>query len=102
MQILKHSVVRPQRHSSCRNRLLARLQGEVQMIGHQAEGMNAVAEAADAFLDQFIEPRAVFSGKEDVLTCVTAQDDVVEAAGHVQTRFASHAAMIVGRRTLCN
>lgn len=82
--------------------LLARLESEVQMIGHQAKGMNLVAEATHAFFDQFIEPCAVFSAEEDVLTGVTAQDDVVEAAGHVQARFASHATRIVERRKLCN
>ena len=82
--------------------LLARLEGEVQMIGHQAEGMNPVAESTHTILDQFIEPRAVFSAEEDVLTGVPAQDDMVEAAGHVQAGFASHVVMIVERRALCN
>ncbi len=82
--------------------LLARLECEVHMIGHQAEGMNTVAEATDAILDQFIEPCAVFGGEENVLTGVTSQDDVVETTGHVQAGFASHATMISEWRALCN
>ena len=82
--------------------LLARLEGEVQVIGHQAKGMDPIAEAGNAFLDQFVEPRTVSSAEENILTGITAQDDVVEASRHVQAGFASHATIIAERRELCN
>ena len=69
---------------------LARLQGEMDMIGHEAEGMDPIAEAAHAFGEQLIERATVLGGEEDVLPGVAAQDHVVEGAGDVQAGFAGH------------
>jgi hypothetical protein len=46
--------------------------------------------------------RAVFGTKEVVLPGVAAQDDVIQTAGHMKTRLASHALTIEQRRSLCN
>ena len=70
--------------------LLARLQGEVNMIGHEAEGMDPIAEAAHAFGEQVVELGAVLGCEEDVLPGVAPQDHVVERAGDVKAGFAGH------------
>lgn len=85
-----------------RQRRLARLQRQVHMVGHQAEGVHPVAEAPDAFREQFIQASAVLGAEEDVLQGVAAQDDVIKTTGHMKARFASHAGNIDQRRPLCN
>ena len=83
-------------------RLLPGLERQVQVIGHQTEGVHAVAEARHAFGQEFIEAMSILRGEEDGLAGVAAQDHVVEAAGDVQTGFAGHAMRIVERSQLCN
>jgi hypothetical protein len=82
--------------------LIAGLKRQVQVIGHQAEGVHAVAEACHALRHQFIEAAPIIRGEEDLLPGVTAQDHVIEAAGHVQSRFAGHVASVAKGRPLCN
>jgi len=83
-------------------RLIADLERQVQVIGHQAEGVYPVAETRDTLGHELIEAAAIFRGKEDVLPGVAAQDDVVEAAGDVQARLAGHAGRLTEWRLLCN
>ena len=56
-------------------------------VGHEAEGMHAIAETASPFLHQKIKTVAVLVGKKDRLASVTAENDVVEATGEVHARF---------------
>jgi hypothetical protein len=60
---------------------VADLQGQVDMIGHEAESVNAVAESAGSFLEQKVETVTVVVGKEDGLAGVTPKNDMVESAG---------------------
>ncbi|MNC84619.1 hypothetical protein D3C83_01770 [compost metagenome] len=71
-------------------RAIASLKGEVQMIGHQAEGVDPVAVTLDPFSEEFVEALPVFLLEENVLARIAAQDNVIEATGHVEARFASH------------
>lgn len=66
------------------------LQNEVQVIGHQAEGMNPVAEADNAFRKQVVEILSVVTGEEHILPSIAAQNDVVQTTGNMQSGFASH------------
>ena len=82
--------------------LIARLEGEMQMIGHEAEGVHRVAKPRDPLGHEFVEVKSIVRREEDRLAGVAAQDDVVEAAGDVEARFAGHGAMVVERRSICN
>ena len=83
-------------------RWIPSLEGQVHVIGHEAERVHSVAEARHALRNQFIETATITWGKEDLLPGVAAQDNVVEAAGDVQSGFAGHEASIVKGRPLCN
>ena len=74
----------------------------MQMIGHQAEGMHAVAEALDTLGHEFIEIAPISRRKENILARIAAQDDVIETAGDVKARFAGHVGSVARRRLLCN
>lgn len=73
-----------------RQRLRPHLQSQVHMIGHQAESMHTVCEAASTFLDQTIKHHPVLVFEEDILAVVAAQDDMIEPTGQVQAWFARH------------
>lgn len=61
------------------------------VVAHQAECMDTVAEPHHAFSEQAIETVPIADGKEDVLTGVAAQDDVIQAARDMEAGFPSHA-----------
>jgi hypothetical protein len=69
---------------------IPRLQRKVKVIGHQAEGVDPVAEAGNAFGEQLIEEVPVTGSQEHVLPGIATQDDVIQTASDVQARFASH------------
>jgi hypothetical protein len=60
------------------------------VVGHQAESMDAATEFLDDSLQKEIKPVPVAILEEDVLLGVAAQDYVVECAGEVYALFASH------------
>lgn len=60
------------------------------VIAHQAEGMNPVTEADHAFGEQVVEVPTVCGCQEYVLTCIPTKDDMVKTAGDVNARLASH------------
>jgi hypothetical protein len=74
--------------------LIARLQRQVQVIGHQAKGVHPVAKAAHPFGKQLVEEVPVAGSKEHILPSVTAEDDVVQTAGNVKSRLAGHAPIL--------
>ena len=61
------------------------------MAVHQAVREALHAEAFEAFLQERQEALKVGSVKVDVLLVVAASEDVVQHAGHVQTKRSSHA-----------
>jgi len=75
---------------ACGQGLIPGLEGQVQVIGHEAKGVHAVAEARRALSYEFVELVSILRGKEDVLPGVAAQDNVVEAARNVEAGFAGH------------
>jgi hypothetical protein len=56
------------------------LQGEMDVVGHAAEGMDAETEPLRSFLKEKIEATAVGLSEEDGIAGVAAQDDVGEGA----------------------
>jgi hypothetical protein len=67
---------------------------EVSRIAHQAERMDAMAEPFDSFLQQEEKARPVPIVKENALSVVAPQDDVIQCPGIMNPRFACHAAML--------
>ena len=64
------------------------------VIGHEAEGVNSVSEPAGSLLEQEVETVPVVVGKEDGLTAVAPENDVVESAGKMNAWFTCHGEMI--------
>ena len=75
---------------TARQRNFAGLQGKMNVVGHEAEGVHSIAEAASPFLQQEVEAAAVLVGKKDRLASVTAENDVVESTGEMNARFTYH------------
>jgi hypothetical protein len=71
-------------------RSIAYLDGKMNMVGHQAVGMDTEAEFFDGFLQEEEKTAPVAVIEEDVLPGVPAQDDVIESAGIVDALFAGH------------
>ena len=51
------------------------------MVGHEAKGVNTVAEADGSFLKQQIETESIIVAKKYGLSTIAAKYDVVESAG---------------------
>jgi len=62
-------------------RKIAALQGKMDMVGHEAKGVNTVAEADSSFLKQEIETESIIVAKKYRLATITSKYDVVESAG---------------------
>jgi hypothetical protein len=62
----------------------------MKVIGHEAEGVNPVAEAARPLLQQQIETVAVGIGQEYILAAVATENDVIKAARKIDAGFTSH------------
>ena len=67
---------------------------EMDVIRHQAEGEDLVAEAGDPFLEEIDVASIVRGVGEDPLAAIAAMDHVVNHAGAVQPRGASHGANV--------
>jgi hypothetical protein len=61
---------------------------------HETEGMDAIPETLDAFLEQQEKPRAVTRIEEDVLAAIAAKNDMINGAGEMKSWFAWHARSI--------
>lgn len=61
------------------------------MRRHKTEGMDAISETLDAFLEQHEKPRAVTRIEKDILAAIAAMNDMVNGAGIMKSRFAWHA-----------
>ena len=70
------------------------LDDQVDMVGHQAEGVHLVAIALDPLLEQEIEPIAVLVLEEDVLPAVASENHVVDGTGVMDAWFAGHGRLI--------
>ena len=60
-----------------RQRHFSYLYCKVNMIRHEAEGMNAVPESLNPFLQEEIESVSVFILEENVMTCIPTDNNVV-------------------------
>ncbi len=64
------------------------------VVGHQAECVDTAAERIYRALQKQVKTGAVVVIKEDGLSCVAAQDNVVNSAGIMDARFACHAGYV--------
>jgi len=73
-----------------RKRHLTHLYSKVYVVRHQTERMDAMPESFQTFLQEKIESVAIFISKENVITSIPTQDDVVGSSGDMQSRFTCH------------
>ncbi len=73
-----------------RQRHVGDFDGHMDVVGHPAIGVVAVAEALDAVAQEPLEGPAITLGQEDRLAVVTASDEVIEGSAVVLSRFPSH------------
>ena len=66
------------------------LDGDVDVIGHEAEGMDAVPESFSPIFEECVAVAPVGMTEEDILTTVAAENDMIDSAGIMDTGFASH------------
>ncbi len=59
---------------------VSHLQGEMDMVRHQAKRMNTKLVALNSFLENEIKATPVFIGKKYLLTCVASKYHVIERA----------------------
>jgi hypothetical protein len=61
----------------------------MKVIGHEAEGVNPIAEAARPLLQQQTEAVTIGIGQKDILAAVTTKDDVIKTAWKMDAGFTS-------------
>jgi hypothetical protein len=69
---------------------VACLDHQMNMVSHEAEGVDAMAETLDTFLQKKKEAGAVFFGEKDILSGIASQNDMVEGAEIMESGFACH------------
>jgi hypothetical protein len=69
---------------------LTSLHDEVDVVGHQTEGMHAAFELFDRVLKEEVKTTAVSIGEEHVIAGITTQDDVIDGARIVNAMLAGH------------
>jgi len=67
-----------------------KLWGQVDMIAHEAVGVDTMEEPFDPFLQKEIEPSPVSTIEEDGLPGVAAGDDVIHRSGTVNLNVANN------------
>lgn len=70
---------------------VSNLNSEMNVIGHQAKGMNATTESLDNFCKSRIKVVTIVLGKEEVLVGFSSQDNVIESTGVVYSGLTCHA-----------
>jgi hypothetical protein len=78
-------------------RPIADLHGHVNVVGHPAIGMDAASITFQSRSEEGHPAVTIRVGKEDSLSVITPQDDMVKATGHVQSRFARHPRLLIGQ-----
>jgi hypothetical protein len=66
------------------------------VITHQAEGMDAVPESLSAALKQKEKAGTIRLIEKSVLAIVSAKDDVVDSTWKMNARFSGHNAILQG------
>jgi hypothetical protein len=70
--------------------LVMNLDKRMQVIGHPAEGMQACNADAEAFGDNVVEHVAISGCREELSAVISAENYVIEPAGHMQARWSRH------------
>lgn len=64
------------------------LQGKMNMVGHEAKGVNPIAKAEGAFLKQEVEMKAVSVGQKNNLPPVAPEDNMIKSTRKLDAWFA--------------
>lgn len=70
------------------------LHNQMEMVAHQAEGMNTAMEFLDSMLEDQIEAITVAIVEEDRIASVAAEDDVIESGRVMDAKSTGHAGII--------
>lgn len=70
------------------------LDGEMDVVCHEAEGVNVIAVFFSSFLQEQVKAASVAIFEEHFLSGVPSQNDVIEGAGIVYALFAGHGGSI--------
>ena len=74
---------------------------QVDVIAHQAEGVDTMPEPLGPFLQQEIEPSPVPVIEEDGLPCVAAQGNMIQRAWIVDSWLTGHDPMLNNNLRVC-
>jgi hypothetical protein len=88
-------------HASLQRKIAA-LQGKMDMVGHEAKGVNSVTEADSSFLKQEIETKSIIIAKKYGLSTIAAKYNVVESAVQVYAWFTCHKDCLYQNDNLAN
>ena len=70
------------------------LDNQMDMVGHEAERVYAMAESLNPFLQEKVKAVPVLITEKDVLFAIATENDMVNSAGIMDAGFASHAGTI--------
>ena len=59
----------------------ANLQGQMNMVGHEAEGVNPVPKADGSFLKQEVKTAIVGVSQKNILPAVASENNMIESTG---------------------
>jgi hypothetical protein len=60
------------------------------VVGHEAEGVNPIAKAEGPFLKQEVETTVVSVGQKNILPTVAPEDNMIKSTRKVDAWFACH------------
>ncbi|BCR06012.1 hypothetical protein DESUT3_30810 [Desulfuromonas versatilis] len=66
------------------------LDNEVQVVAHQAKGMDPMAKPFGPLLQEEVEATAVRLVEKDFLARIASEYDMIDSAGKMNTRFSRH------------
>jgi hypothetical protein len=82
-------------------RYLGHLNGKMDMVAHQAKGVNAMAKPLDPFLDKKGKSSPRLIPIENDLACVAPQDDVIYRPRIMNSRLPSHQLILPNKLQYC-
>jgi len=73
-----------------RERNLLHLQDEMNMVCHQAEGMDEMGKFLLALLKKEVKPVAILITRKDILSGISTNDDMIDSTRIMNTRLTCH------------
>ncbi len=81
---------------------IANLQGNMNMIAHEAKGVDPIAKPESAFLKQEIETGVVSVGQKNILPAVAPEKNMIKSTRKMDAWFPCHEGKITHVRQLVN